>query len=67
MSKPEAILTDFLTKQELANELGRNPRTLDRWDTLGIGPPRTKIGRKILYRRSSVQKWLAVQEDRMAG
>jgi predicted DNA-binding transcriptional regulator AlpA len=66
MSKLEAILSEFLTKQELATELGREMRTLDRWDALGIGPPRTKIGRKVFYRRSSVQKWLAAQEDSMA-
>jgi hypothetical protein len=62
MSKPEAILSDFLTKQELATELGREMRTLDRWDTLGIGPPRTRVGRNVLYRRASVQNWLAAQE-----
>jgi phage terminase Nu1 subunit (DNA packaging protein) len=62
MSKPDAILSDFLTKQELAAELGREMRTLDRWDALGIGPPRTRVGRKVLYRRASVQKWLAAQE-----
>ena len=62
MSKPEPILTEFFTKQELASELDCEVRTLDRWDTLGIGPPRTKIGRKILYRRSSVHKWLLSQE-----
>jgi hypothetical protein len=62
MSQPEAILSDFLTKQELAAELGREMRTLDRWDTLGIGPPRTHVGRKVLYRRASVQRWLASQE-----
>ena len=62
MSALEAILTGFLTKQQLAGELGCEVRTLDRWDALGIGPPRTKIGRKILYRRSSIQKWLTAQE-----
>jgi hypothetical protein len=62
MSKPEAILSDFLTKQELASELQRSPRTLDRWEVLGIGPPRTLIGRTALYRRTSAQKWLAAQE-----
>jgi phage terminase Nu1 subunit (DNA packaging protein) len=66
MSKLEAILSEFLTKQELAAELGREMRTLDRWDALGIGPPRTKIGRKVFYRRASVQKWLAAQEQTMA-
>jgi hypothetical protein len=59
----EPILSEFLTKEELAEELGRNPRTLDRWEVLGMGPPRTHVGRKVLYRRSSVQKWLAAQEQ----
>jgi hypothetical protein len=63
MSNPEPLLSEFFEKEELANELNKTPRTLDRWDTLGIGPPRTRIGRKVLYRRTSVQKWLAAQEQ----
>jgi hypothetical protein len=63
MSKLETILSEFLTKEELAAELRRNPRTLDRWDTLGVGPPRTHVGRQVLYRRSSVERWLVAQEQ----
>jgi hypothetical protein len=62
MSDSEPILSG-LTKEELAAELRRNPRTLDRWRVLGTGPPRTRVGRKVLYRRTSVQKWLAAQEQ----
>ena len=62
MSDPARILSEFLTKEELAAELRRNPRTLDRWDALGMGPPRTSVGRKIYYKRHSVLKWLAAQE-----
>jgi hypothetical protein len=62
MSQSEPILSEFLTKKELAAEFERNQRTLDRWDVLGFGPPRTHVGRKVLYRRASVQKWLAAQE-----
>ena len=62
MSISEPVLSEFLTKEELAAELRRNPRTLDRWDALGMGPPRTHVGRKVLYRRASVQKWLCAQE-----
>ena len=57
------LLSEFLTKEELAAELRRNVRTLDRWAALGIGPPRTRIGRTVLHRRSSVNKWLAEQEQ----
>ena len=63
MSNSEPILSEFLTTEELAAELRRNPRTLDRWEVLGMGPPRTHVGRKVLYRRTSVQKWLAAQEQ----
>ena len=62
MSELIPILAEFMTIEELAAELGRNKRTLDRWDALGIGPPRTHVGRTVLYRRTSVQKWLAAQE-----
>ena len=64
MSSSEPILSEFLTKEELAVELRRNPRTLDRWNVLGMGPPRTLVGRQVLYRRSSLLKWLAAQERR---
>ena len=58
MSDLVPILADFMTVEQLAAELGRNKRTLDRWDALGTGPPRTRVGRTVLYRRSSVEKWL---------
>ena len=66
MSNSE-ILSEFFTKEELATELRRNPRTLDRWEVLGMGPPRTHVGRKVLYRRASVQKWLVAQERSTAA
>ena len=64
MSSSEPILSEFLTKEELAAELRRNPRTLDRWEALGVGPPRTHVGRQVLYRRASVERWLVAQEQR---
>jgi hypothetical protein len=67
MSNSDPILSEFLTKEELAAELRRNPRTLDRWDVLRMGPPRTHVGRKVLYRRASVQKWLAAQEHQASA
>jgi hypothetical protein len=63
MSDSVPLLSEFLTKVELAAELRRNVRTLDRWHALGTGPPRTRVGRKVLYKRTSVLKWLAAQEQ----
>ena len=62
MSHLEPLLSEFLTKEELAAELRRNVRTIERWDALGLGPPRTCMGRTVLYRRASVQTWLTAQE-----
>jgi hypothetical protein len=58
----ENILAEFLTQAEAAAELKVCERTLDRWRTLGEGPPITRLGRRILYRRSSLQAWLRGRE-----
>jgi hypothetical protein len=62
MSTTEHLLADFLTQEEAATELKVCKRTLDRWRSLGEGPPITKLGRRIFYRRSSTQAWLRARE-----
>jgi helix-turn-helix protein len=62
MNTTENLLADFLTQDEAAAELKICERTLDRWRRLGEGPPITKLGRRILYRRSSLQVWLRGRE-----
>jgi predicted DNA-binding transcriptional regulator AlpA len=37
---------------------GPSPRTIERWRTTGTGPEFIKIGRRVLYRESAVEKWL---------
>ncbi len=63
MSITENLLTDFLTQDEAAAELKVCERTLDRWRRLGEGPPITKLGRRNLYRRSSMHAWLHAREQ----
>jgi hypothetical protein len=63
-SVPDTLLADFLTQDEAAAELKICERTLDRWRRLGEGPPTTKLGRRVLYRRSSLQVWLRTREHR---
>lgn len=62
MSIIERVLADFLSQREAASELKVCERTLDRWRRLGEGPPITKLGRRILYRRTSLQSWLRARE-----
>lgn len=61
------ILEGYVSKADLAKHLGRNPRTLDRWERCGEGPPCTRVGSRKLYRIESVQKWLKDREARPAG
>jgi hypothetical protein len=60
----DTLLADFLTQDDAAAELKICERTLDRWRRLGEGPPITKLGRRVLYRRSSLQAWLRTREHR---
>jgi hypothetical protein len=55
----EQLLSGYYTPEQLAAELKRNRRTLARWAALGEGPPITRVGREIYYRKTSVAAWLA--------
>ena len=57
------ILGDLISRAELAAELHMRPETLCRWNNQRIGPAPTRIGRKVYYRRDSVEQWLRDQEQ----
>jgi hypothetical protein len=56
------LLDDYLSRAELAQEIGRTERTLARWAAQGIGPPITWLGRTPYYHAPSVRAWLLSQE-----
>ncbi len=56
------LLSDWINREDLAEQLSVTTDTLARWATQGSGPPRIRIGRRVLYRRSSVEKWLVAME-----
>lgn len=58
----QPILADWMTRAELAAELGVSTDTLARWETRRIGPPIVRVGRRVLYRREAVREWLRKQE-----
>jgi Helix-turn-helix domain len=66
MSNSEPLLSDYFTQREAAAELKITDRTLDRWQRLREGPPITRLGRRILYRRSSLLAWLSAREGSRA-
>ena len=57
------VTSDYMDREQLAAELGIHVRTLDRWHLERKGPPRTTVGRRILYRGAAVQAWLRKNEQ----
>jgi hypothetical protein len=52
------LLAEWATEQELAEELGKHPRTVARWRELRIGPPFAMNGETPIYHRPGAAKWL---------
>jgi len=57
-----ALLKGWISRTDLARELGVCEETLRRWADARRGPTFVRAGRKILYRRSAVLEWLEAQE-----
>lgn len=56
------ILEGMISREQVARELGLSVDTLGRWATQRKGPPVTKIGPKVFYRRESLEAWVKAQE-----
>lgn len=56
-------LSDLVDRDTAARLLGVAPRTLDRWHKERSGPPRLQIGRKVRYRRTSLDQWVRAREE----
>ena len=57
------VLSEWMTRAELAAELDLTAETLCRWDARRVGPAPTRVGRKVFYRRDAVRAWLLAQEQ----
>jgi predicted site-specific integrase-resolvase len=53
----------WLTAAELADRFKVAQSTLWQWNLRGYGPPATKIGGKLKYRLTAVERWEAEQEQ----
>lgn len=61
-TKP-TLLDEWMTRKELAAELGVSERTLLNWKVQRIGPPLIRLKKQTLYRREAVREWLRSQES----
>lgn len=52
------LLADYLTQRDLARQLGKSERTIERWDRLRIGPTPTFVGGSKFYSIQDVRSWL---------
>lgn len=53
--KPARALLDT---PSAAKMIGMSSRTLEKWRTLGEGPPFLKFGRRVLYSRTDLESWI---------
>jgi hypothetical protein len=56
------LLADYLPERQAADELLQKLRTLRLWRSQGIGPAWVKVGRRVLYSRSTLLNWVASNE-----
>jgi predicted site-specific integrase-resolvase len=57
-------LQDVMTTEESANYLRIKKNTLEVWRLKGIGPVYIKLGRRVLYRKESLEKFMLDCERR---
>lgn len=48
----------YFTRSGLARELKVSERTLSRWESRRVGPPKVKIGQTVLYPEAELPAWL---------
>lgn len=57
------LLADYLSKKQLAHELGVAVRTVNRWRHHRSGPKAVHVGGRIYFRREDVAAWLAQRTE----
>ena len=58
-----SVLDGFISEADLARQLNRSARTLQRLAARRLGPPRIKVGRLVFYNIEHVRDWIAQLEQ----
>lgn len=53
---------EYMTTVQVSQETGINPGTLRYWRSTNQGPASFSLGKRVVYRRSEVERWIAEQE-----
>lgn len=56
-------MNDLMRTEEVSEETGIPAATLRYWRHIGTGPRSAKLGRRVVYRRSDVEAWIAAAFD----
>ena len=59
--------TQLLTLSDAAARLRTPVATLRYWRHLGIGPDSFRLGRRVMYRREDLDRWITAQHDNEAA
>lgn len=57
------VLANYLTRDQLAAELGVTTRTISRWRWERKGPPAHRIAGRVMFKRPDVEAWLEQQRE----
>ncbi len=60
---PTAAATELLTPAEAAAVLRTPVATLRYWWHLGVGSNGFRLGRRVVYRREDINRWLTEQQQ----
>ncbi len=67
IATPDAGMSaQLLTLAEAADRLRTPVATLRYWRHLGIGPDSFRLGRRVVYRREDIDRWITAQHDSQA-
>ncbi|BBY33376.1 DNA-binding protein [Mycolicibacter minnesotensis] len=56
-------MAEYMSTAAVAEATGINVNTLRYWRSTNQGPPSFSLGRKVVYRRSELENWIAEQEQ----
>jgi Helix-turn-helix domain len=66
-SDPRHGLPQYITSDEVAEITRTTPETVRYWRYIGKGPDSFKLGRRVLYARIDVERWIVEQREQQGA